>query len=118
MRQILQNLVFNAVKFTDAGQVSICVSCVGTRDAITTLRLSVTDTGIGITNEQQGRLFEPFTQAAESTSRIYGGTGLGLSICRTLVELMGGEIGVESDFGKGASFWVQIPFDEKLCRTQ
>jgi PAS domain S-box-containing protein len=118
VRQILQNLVFNAVKFTDAGQVSICVSCVGTRDAITTLRLSVTDTGIGITNEQQGRLFEPFTQAAESTSRIYGGTGLGLSICRTLVELMGGEIGVESDFGKGASFWVQIPFDEKLCRTQ
>lgn len=110
LRQILHNLVFNALKFTEAGNVHLEVQVLDTTGSTSTLAFVVTDTGIGISAEQQAKLFEPFSQAEDSTARIYGGTGLGLNICRTLVELMGGKIGVDSRLGQGATFWVHIPF--------
>ncbi len=104
LRQILLNLVGNAVKFTERGSVTIRL---GRRDG--GLRISVEDTGIGIAAEAQAKLFERFEQADSSTTRRFGGTGLGLSICRSLVELMRGEIGVESEPGRGSRFWVELP---------
>lgn len=115
LRQILQNLAFNAVKFTDKGKVDIRVSVVGTSIGASTLRFTVTDTGIGMTQEQQRRLFKAFSKAEDSISRRYGGTGLGLNICRNLVQLMGGEIGVQSELNVGTTFWVHIPFQEDAC---
>jgi signal transduction histidine kinase/DNA-binding response OmpR family regulator/HPt (histidine-containing phosphotransfer) domain-containing protein len=108
LRQILLNLVSNALKFTDTGAVRIGVRLasdqVPTTDRPFQLLFSVTDTGIGITNEQMQRLFQPFSQATVSTSRKYGGTGLGLVICKNLVELMGGKIQVESKTNQGSIF--------------
>ena len=105
LRQILGNFVTNALKFTERGRVCLAAS----RGAGDTIRLSVADTGPGIDAATRARLFQPFTQADESTTRRYGGTGLGLSICRELAQLMGGSIGVDSEPGLGATFWVELP---------
>jgi two-component system, sensor histidine kinase and response regulator len=104
LRQILFNIAGNAVKFTDSGSVAITAEMVHFEDERATVRVSVADTGIGISEEAQARLFRPFTQAEASTSRRFGGTGLGLSISRRLCELMGGEITLESAPGKGSVF--------------
>ena len=109
LRQMLNNLLGNAIKFTHDGDVRI-EGCAQPRDAETVwLAVSVTDTGIGISPEQQALLFRPFSQADGSTTRRYGGTGLGLSIVRGLAEAMGGEVGLESAAGEGARFWFRVP---------
>lgn len=108
VRQILMNLVNNALKFTERGRVQIDCRVVGHKDRQTVLRFEVRDDGIGIAKDRQAALFEPFVQADSSTTRNYGGTGLGLSICKHLVELMGGTIGVESELDHGSTFWFEI----------
>jgi PAS domain S-box-containing protein len=109
LRQILVNLIGNAVKFTENGSVTIEGSCQSV-DEREFLRFVIKDTGIGLTQESIDKLFSEFTQADASISRRYEGTGLGLTICKRLTELMGGEIGVESEFGKGSSFWFTLPY--------
>jgi signal transduction histidine kinase/DNA-binding response OmpR family regulator/HPt (histidine-containing phosphotransfer) domain-containing protein len=102
--QILINLSNNAVKFTDSGEIVICTELVKKNDDQATLKFSVRDTGIGMTAEQAAKLFQPFMQADTSTTRKYGGTGLGLTISKRLAEMMGGEIWVESEPGRGSTF--------------
>ncbi|MBE9539976.1 MAG: response regulator, partial [Proteobacteria bacterium] len=102
--QILVNLGNNAVKFTDRGEVVIKISPLSSEGNQVKLQFDVADTGIGMTEEQQARLFQPFSQADSSTTRTYGGTGLGLAICRELTGMMGGEIWVKSEAGKGSVF--------------
>ena len=109
MRQILSNLIGNAVKFTERGAITVIVRRLGETAAQHLLRFEVRDTGIGIDSEAQSRLFNSFTQADASTTRLYGGTGLGLAICKRIVDLMGGRIGVVSEPGRGASFWFEVP---------
>lgn len=109
IRQILLNLLGNAIKFTEAGYVVVQIGAAAKQEGKRLrLRISVTDTGIGIDQTQQMTLFEPFTQADDSTTRRFGGTGLGLSICRQLIELMQGEIGMQSQLQKGSTFWFEI----------
>ena len=109
LRQIITNLAGNAIKFTESGYVRIAATTGDPRVRPLRLTVAVSDTGIGLDAEQQARLFEPFMQADASISRRYGGTGLGLSICRRLVEMMRGEIGVESQPGRGATFHFTVP---------
>jgi two-component system sensor histidine kinase RpfC len=109
LRQILLNLVGNAIKFTDRGSVQLSVSLLQETDTGVTARFEVTDTGIGIAPGAVERIFERFVQADESTTRKYGGTGLGTTIAKQLTELMGGCIGVTSKLGEGSTFWVELP---------
>ena len=108
IRQVVLNLVNNAVKFTDQGEVTVAVGWQAEAAGRVRLRLEVRDTGIGIPAATQKALFQPFSQADGSTSRRYGGTGLGLAIVRQLVELMGGEVGLTSEEGRGSNFWFQL----------
>jgi PAS domain S-box-containing protein len=118
IKQVLINLVANAVKFTKQGHVKLFAALEGVREEPTgkifDLLITIEDTGIGIPEEAQKKIFEQFTQADTSTTRRFGGTGLGLSICRAYVELMGGKIWVESQLGKGSKFIFKIPFHENL----
>jgi signal transduction histidine kinase/DNA-binding response OmpR family regulator len=110
LRQVIINLLHNAIKFTERGEVLLTVQRVDQNDPASPIRFSVRDTGIGISQAVQGRLFEPFSQADSSTTRSYGGTGLGLVIAKNLAELMGGRIGMESEPGKGSLFWFTVRF--------
>jgi CheY-like chemotaxis protein len=110
-RQILGNYLSNALKFTMLGEVRLQVR----RLEAQCVRFEVHDTGPGIDADTQARLFRPFTQADESTTRRFGGTGLGLSICRELATLMGGEVGVDSRLGAGSCFWAELPLPATLA---
>lgn len=110
LEQVLMNLVGNAIKFTEQGNIQLRVEILELSPLNARLRFNVRDTGIGIAQEQIASLFEPFTQADSAITRRFGGTGLGLSISKSLVELIGGRIGVESAPGVGSTFWFEAPF--------
>lgn len=114
LRQILTNLVSNAVKFTEHGEVIVEISRRQSSRTEVDLLFAVRDTGVGMSQEQVQRLFEPFSQADASTTRKHGGTGLGLAICKRLTELMGGRIGVKSHAGQGSYFWFILPMRKSL----
>ena len=116
-RQILINLVGNAIKFTEKGEVSIHVSQIARSETKASLRIEVRDTGIGMSKESCNKLFQSFTQVDSSTTRRFGGTGLGLAISRQLVELMGGNIGVDSVEGKGSTFWINLSLEYQSQTT-
>ncbi len=117
LRQVLLNLLGNAIKFTERGGVDLEIALMDTRDDEVVLHFSVRDTGIGIPEEVQQSLFDSFTQAESSTTRKYGGTGLGLTISRRLVDLMGGTMGVESTYGVGSIFWFSLPFAQQTQKA-
>lgn len=108
LRQVLLNLLSNAVKFTERGEIALTARTLSRTSDGALVRIDVKDTGVGIPNEKLNAIFEPFTQADDSVTRVYGGTGLGTTIARQLVILMGGRVGVESVVGQGSTFWVEI----------
>jgi signal transduction histidine kinase/DNA-binding response OmpR family regulator/HPt (histidine-containing phosphotransfer) domain-containing protein len=113
LRQILINLLSNALKFTETGDILVKVQSLDQTRSRARLRFSVRDSGIGIPENKLGTLFDSFTQADGSTTRKYGGTGLGLAICKQLAELMGGGIHADSEPGKGSTFWFELPFERQ-----
>jgi two-component system sensor histidine kinase/response regulator len=113
LRQIIANLLGNAIKFTDTGRILVTVRVASEDTQAVGLRFEVIDTGIGVSREARARIFDAFSQADDSTTRKYGGTGLGLAISRQLVELMGGEIGVDSGRTQGSVFWFTASFDKR-----
>ncbi|MGB3400308.1 MAG: ATP-binding protein [Candidatus Deferrimicrobiaceae bacterium] len=117
IRQVLLNLLSNAVKFTEAGEVCLRVDQIRETATTVSLRIEVSDTGIGIPPEAQARIFERFTQADASITRRYGGTGLGTTIAKQLVELMGGEIGLQSEPGTGATFWFTLNLGKQVSQA-
>lgn len=114
LRQVLVNLVGNAIKFTDEGEVSLSVALLNEDPVRATIRIDIVDTGIGMSQETQAKLFQAFMQADGSTTRKYGGTGLGLAICKELLGLMDGRISVESALGKGSVFRAVVPLEKDL----
>ena len=117
LRQVLLNLASNAVKFTDTGEVVVRAQLEGETADGPVVRFEIIDTGVGLENTDRKRLFEPFSQADSSTTRRFGGTGLGLAICQQLVTAMGGELGVESEFGHGSTFWFTLPLQIAAAET-
>ncbi len=117
IRQLLINLGGNAVKFTEHGEIGFRVHRVPVQGEHLVLRFDVTDTGVGISDDAQNKIFDAFQQADASTTKKFGGTGLGLAICKQLVESMRGVIGVESEAGKGSTFWFEIPFKEMPAKV-
>ncbi len=111
LKQIVLNLTNNAIKFTEDGSITIAMEAVWQKEEKLMIRCNVKDTGIGISEQGKAKLFQEFSQTDASTTRKYGGTGLGLKISKDLVKLMGGEIGVDSDEGKGSTFWFTAVFD-------
>ena len=110
LQQVLTNLVGNAIKFTSDGSVTVNIEVAGDKPGCgRIMRFEVVDTGIGISEDIQEKLFDRFVQADGSTSRQFGGTGLGLAICRELVTLLGGNIGCVSALGRGSTFWFELP---------
>ena len=118
LRQVMMNLVSNAIKFTAEGFVAVRIAQLSETASHAMLCFEVQDTGTGIPPEARERLFQPFSQADESISRHYGGTGLGLAICRELVELMGGQIGLESEWGKGSTFRFTVALEKQPARAE
>jgi CheY-like chemotaxis protein len=114
LRQVLINLIGNAIKFTPSGNVWVHIKNAGEDQRTVTLRVLVRDSGIGIAPDKLDQIFEPFIQADGSTTRKYGGSGLGLAICRQLTKLMGGDMGLESSEGKGSSFWFTVRLKKQM----
>jgi len=114
LRQVLLNLLSNAIKFSQRNEVVVRATVAADEGNTVQVLFSVADKGIGLSAEDRQRLFQPFMQADAGISHKYGGTGLGLSICKSLVTLMGGMIGVDSEKGKGSVFWCKVPLEKTL----